>query len=171
MSKRSGPLDHIRQNDTIELLTLANGAWIYQGNTLPLDEDFHMVKAQIRACMINHTAGEVPLLIAMASGDLTVAEIAEAWAANGPSNRSDRIPKERAERPLWILTQFGSFTDELLLNEHGGPVLDFPPKGMKGWTFSNDTGWGLVVGNNSGAGLTTGTIIRFTADYFGRWLS
>jgi len=126
-------------------------------------EDFYCHQVTCNFAMREHTAGEGPINIGFAHGDLTVAEILEALTAE-VTDPDDIIAKERSKRPVRKTGNFpGLLTEETFRD---GAMIR--------------TGLGFVVGdghelacwalNNSAAVLTTGTVIEFDGVIYGRWL-
>ncbi len=156
------------QKDLITLGTLGAASAIKQTTPPAMTEDFRMIKAEIAATMTGHTVGESPIHLYLVNDNLSVAEIAEAIDAEGPLSNSDRIPEERASRAVFLLGTYSS-------GEAVAPLEG--ADGQKGviektirWTFSSSDGWALVAFNDSGAALTTGSVIRLVAKYFGVWV-
>ncbi len=156
----------LRSKETIALGTLNVDTAIKMGSAITLDEDFRLLRLDAWAHVDGLTAGEGDgLLIGIANGELTVAEIAEALLADGPVDRNDRVKQERAERFVKI---FGSLNDlqHLFRGENGGHQLICKPR----WTFSNPEGWDIFIFNN-GVQLTTGATAKMIATFFGLWLT
>lgn len=127
-----------------------------------LTEDLFVISANLMVSFTNHTGGEGPLQVGMAHGDLSVTEIAENLNANltGPD---DIIQKERSRRPVRKIGMFsGAAADENLFDGRQSKTT------VK---FSIGDGHALVVWlvNRSGATLTTGTLVRFDGEIYGRW--
>jgi len=135
-----------------------------------ITEDFRMLKWRGTATMRNLTAGEgAGLKLYLVNGELTVAETEECVEANGPLDRNDRVPQERAERFVRLVGVTASpaptVTTVQFVNEFGSPILEAKPR----WTFSNPEGWDWVV-YNQGVVLTTGANVDVHGDVFGVWV-
>ncbi len=160
----------ITQADIITLSTLANNVLIKQASPLAIGEDFRLIKMEISAHIVDLTTTEVPIHLYVVDDELSVSEIAEAIVAGGPLDRNDRVAREQAERPVFLLGSFnpGAGTHGSLL---GAKAQEGIVEKTIRWTFSNPEGWSIAAMNQSGATLTTGAVIRFVAKYFGVWLT
>ncbi len=159
----------ITQRDLITLGALTAATAIKQTTPPQIVEDFRMIKMELSALLTGHTTGEGPIHVYLANDELSVTEIAEVIDAEGPLNRNDRVAQERAERAVFLVGSFGvaGVTEEI----HGHDSQEGIVTKTIRWTFSNPEGWSLVVFNDSGATLTTGSVIRLVVKYFGVWLS
>ncbi len=157
------------QKDLITLGTLNASTAIKQMTPPQILDDFRIIKMELAALLTGHTAGEGPIYMYLVNDELTVAEIVEAIDAEGPLNRNDRVPMERASRAVFLVGMFGAagVTEEL----HGHDGQEGIITKTIRWTFSNPEGWSLVAFNDSGATLTTGSIIRLVVKYFGVWVT
>ncbi len=157
----------LTERDTISLGTLANGAVIKQNNPLAITDDFRLLKSEITMSHTGHTVGEMPIDVYIINDDLSAADVAEAIAAQGPLNKSDRNLSELSERGVFLLATLASGAQGHAVghrNQHGVIEHKHP------WTYTKGIGWSLAAHNNSGAALTTGTIVRFAAKHFGVWV-
>ncbi len=159
----------ITQKDLITLGTLGAATVMKQATGIAIEDSFRLIKVEISAVMTGHTGGEGPIHLYVVNDELSVAEIAEAINAQGPVNRNDRVAMERAERAVFLLGVFGAagVTEEL----HGADGQEGIVNKTIRWTFNNPEGWSIVAFNDSGATLTTGSIVRFVAKYFGVWVT
>jgi len=160
----------LRSTESIALSTLANETAIKFLSSITLDEDFRMLKAEIFAQVSGLAASEGNgLLMGIANGELTIAEITEAYLVDGPVDRNDRVKTERAERFVKTIAaavkQLG--TEAIFIGDEGGPKITVKPR----WTFSNPEGWDLFIYNNTGAALQSGSTVRLVAVYYGVWLA
>ncbi len=160
----------LRTNEQQTLLTLADGAVKKISSDIVITEDFRMLKAEILAFIDGLTTQEVHgLYLGIANGELSETEIAEAINADGPTDRNDRLPQERAERAVWLISRFQTdgFTDLFaFVDDDGAPAI-----WKKRWTFSNGDGWSYFVFNNTGSALTTGANVRLLSTMYGVWLT
>ncbi len=152
--------------------TLADVTALIIGTGLVLAEDFRIIKTELLAHVSGLTAGEgVGLHIGICNGELTVAEIKQALAANGPLNRNDAAPSEQAMRYVKKLAAAGFVTpsqnEVRMLNAQGGPMINETIR----WTFSDPQGWNFYVFNDAGAALTTGATIRILVKHYGVWVT
>ncbi len=149
--------------------TLGNVTAITIATPLVMAEDFRMIKTEFSALVTALTGGEGNgLMVGIANGELSVTEIAEAIAANGPLNRNDRGRDERVMRFVKLLGAIDEVgqTSHAFKNEGGGPMIEETIR----WTFSNPEGWQWFIWNH-GTALTTGSSVRLRAKNYGVWLS
>ncbi len=158
----------ITQSDIITLATLANNVALKQDAPLAITEDFRIISLEATMALVGATAGENPISVYLVNDELSVTEIAEAIAANGPLGRSDRLRQEHAERAVFLLGTFvGGGTN---VHIHGAMAQNTIVKKTIRWTFSSAQGWSIVAFNHSGAALTTGAVIRMLVKFYGVWL-
>ncbi len=130
-------------------------------------EDFRMLKAQLH-CLISglQLADAGKLLLGLADGNLSEAEIAEAIQANGPLQPNETPEAERAMRPVfWVGAQYGdlsTFKDIVT----GAGFMEPKPR----WTFQDTQSWNWFVYNQSAVALTTGATALLIAKDFGVWV-
>ncbi len=98
--KRGKGFRAIPFNKSLTLSTLGTGIVVETGllDTTFVDRSY-CISMDVYAMKRNGTVGEGPLIWGVAHGDLSVAEIAEALSAGGPS-RDDIIEREQASRPV-----------------------------------------------------------------------
>ncbi len=165
----------IREDSSQALGALANNTAILvaSGNVIGgnLQEDFRLLKSEILAHVDILTAGEGEgLIFGIANGELSVAEIAEAIQANGPLDRNDRLPQERAERNVKLLGTYDmrdiTAVSGKIKGDNGGPLIVSKHR----WTYSNPEAWNFFVFND-GIVLTTGAQIRLVATHYGVWVT
>ncbi len=160
----------IREDTSFALGTIANKAAV-QGTALAIVEDFRMLKSEVFAVVTGLTANEGEgLLIGIANGELSAAEVGEAINAGGPLNRNDAV---RTERSLRFCNLFGAIQLDNTTNiegrfrgEYGSPMMIIKPR----WTFSDPEGWHFFV-YNQGLALTTGATLRLNATNYGVWVT
>ncbi len=125
-------------------------------------EDIFVISVDILSTIRGLTAGEAPIEIGFAHGDLSVGEIAEALDAE-LTDPDDIIAKERARRPVRRIGIFGGSGTEQVLND-GNP---------KRVTVKFSVGDGFFLNhwarNHSGSVLTTGAVVEFQGTLYGRW--
>lgn len=137
---------------------------------VPLDdmeEDFRILKMEVMAHIRGHTAGEVPLILLFACGELTDSELS-GCVNSLPRDRNDHALLEAASRPVWVVgeLQEEQTTTRCSVNIDGRPVILKPR-----WTFSAPEGWQWVVYNMSGSALTTGSTLQFLVKIYGVWVT
>ncbi len=154
------------------LTTLAAKDAVAITSPIVLVDDFRILKSEVVAMVNGLTAGQGRgLVLGIASGDFSAAEIEEALEVNGPTNRGQQIENERAMRNVRILgvadpndpasTQV-VFRD---INTNAPMMIS-----KHRWTYSNPSGWDWFV-YNLGGSLTTGATVQLIAKHFGVWLT
>ncbi len=147
-----------------DLVTLTNRA---QGVMV---EDYRMLKCDYWINIRPAAAiviFEGPVMIGMAHGDLTAAEI-EAALESVVLGAVDLVANEEAGRPVWPLELI------LLPDADQGNAVDLSRKGSftPRWTFPNPAGWQWWVWNlNAVTAVTTGSFISIVAKTFGVWVT
>lgn len=123
-------------------------------------EDIFLISGDFFFSVQNSTSGEFPLIYGVAHNDLSVTEIKEALEAE-LTDPDDLIVKERTKRPVRKIA---------IQNDTNVPMNDGKPIRQKlGFTVGDGHSLALFVYNQSGATLTTGTIIEMNGTLFGRW--
>jgi len=127
---------------------------------------FRMLKSKIAGQVTGLTSGEAKgqLMLGIANGNLTLAEIEAAIESNGPVDRSDRVLTELAERAVFYIGRFmppGVVATDFMFG-------DFEPKVR--WSFGETDGWNFFVHNLDATALTTGATVRLKATHFGVWI-
>ncbi len=126
-------------------------------------EDLFCISIDTLVSLKDAVAGEGPLQIAVAHGDLTAAEAVEALDAD-LTDPDDIIQRERARRPVRSIGKFiASGTDEILAH---GTKIRTPLR------FSVGDGHALefLAVNRSGATLAAGPrFVDLDCVLFGRW--
>ncbi len=161
----------LRDTVAISAGTLAQGVAVIGGG-LGLQEDFRILKTEVVAGIVAMTEGQGQgLLLGIANGDLTIAQIAECLDANGPIGPSDRLQTERTERSCHVVGVLNPSTDnvtaELFKDKHTGApfIVDKFP-----WTYSDDDSWQWFVFNPSPSGLTTGATVYINGLHYRVWV-
>lgn len=157
----------IREKPTITLGTLNAATAIKQtsgGVAGSMGEDFRLIKTEVFIYVEGANVDEGPITVGIADENLTVAEIAECLATEGPKDRNENAESEQSHRPVWELVVIENDSAE-----RGG--VHQPIEKVLRWTFSAAEGWCWFAYNDSGAQLAGGTIVRIRAKHFGVWLS
>ena len=136
---------------TADLVTGAFGAEIF------------VISVDIMLAIRDLTDGQVPLQVGLSHGDLSVTEIKEAITAN-LADPDDIIQKERARRPVRKFGVFNQDGTHLVLNN--GTKVRVPMK----FTVGIGHKVSIYVFNQSGASLTTGSVLEYDGVLYGRWL-
>ncbi len=159
----------IRRRDTQTLGAMAGQTATVSGG-LATKKDFRLLKSEISVVLTDLTAGEADgLLLFLANGELTSAEVIECLEADGPLDRSDELKAERAERQVWPVATYEAkditSTHGIFKGRGGDSLIIVKPR----WTFSEVTGWQWGVYNNGNA-ITTGAAFRFVETAYGVWV-
>ncbi|CAN8138849.1 hypothetical protein THIOSC15_1170001 [uncultured Thiomicrorhabdus sp.] len=125
-----------------------------------LGDDFRIIKMEVTAAWNGWTAGEGPVLIGLASGELTVAEIAECLES-APSDRNSHDAMASAHWPVWPLG---------FVNGYNGETRITVEKTIR-WTFSDPEAFQFFAYNMDAGSLTTGSSVTILAKIFGVWVT
>ncbi len=163
----------VRETVTKALVTLAaNTGIVISGGDIgiTLTDDFRILATEYLASLqlATFVAGDGPIELYLANGDLSLADFVESIEATGPLNRNDRDLNEKVMRWSKCLGQI-AFVEE---NAAGGVLL--PADGGVGkitprWTFSKGVGWQWFA-YNTGQALTTGATVKIRAKHYGVWV-
>ncbi len=146
----------------LTLSTLADGVVLAGAALAAFGEDIFIVSMDLLWTLRGGTAGEGPIIVGVAHGDLTVTEIKEALEAE-LTDPDDIIAKERARRPVRRVGVFpGLATNESL---EDGKKIRQKVKFSVGDTHTLN----LFAQNNSGGALTGGQICNISGTIYGRW--
>ena len=125
-------------------------------------EDIYCISLDIALGLRGHTASETPLYFGVCHGDLSNTEVLES-IISGLIDPDDIIQKERARRPVRKIGGFQGIGAEPVFND--GKKYRQVMKFSVGDTHTVD----FWVKNQSGAALTTGTIVEYDGVLYGRW--
>ncbi len=160
----------LRSTETIALSTLAGNTAILFGSGITTVDAFRMLKSEVAAFVEGLTGGEgTGLLIGLAEGSLTVAQITACLVADGPVGRGDRDDQELAERWVRIFGQLlpaAGSNDGAFIGKNGDAILEVKPR----WTFSESEGWNFFIFNAGGIALQTGATARAVITTYGVWV-
>ena len=163
----------LREIQTITVGALASGVAIKAASQVAIEDDFRIMKSEYFMVVRDQAAGSVVpvdhLLIGIANNELSVGEIAECIAVDGPKDRNDAVPNERSHRAVWLLEILEHIGDANLANRNSREST----KGewVNPWTFSNGDGWTWFAYNPSGAAATSGMVIDIVAKHYGVWVT
>ncbi len=157
-SERSGIL---YDEGNVSLSTLANKVALTIGSKIDgsRENGFRILRTDYWITGHDFTAGEYPITVGLSFGSLSVAEIAEAFAAD-PQSSDKRNLIEQTMRPIFILGILGDTGDMRFLT---GTVK---PR----WSSPEGAAVKFFAYNSTGATLTTGASVRLIAKHFGVWL-
>ncbi len=151
------------------LSTLAAQTALLIDTKLAMEEDFRILKAIVHCHIAGLTTGEGPrLLLGLADGNLTAAQIAEHITAGGPLNPNETPEVERAMRPVFIVGAIGGPAATEVFKDivSNAPVCISKPR----WTFQDGDSWNWFLYNQSGTAMTTGATAFLIAKDFGVWV-
>ncbi len=126
-------------------------------------EDLSIISVDAFFALRTGTAGEGPIVVGYAHGDLTATEIKEKLTAN-LFDPDDIIAKERSRRPVRDAGIFPVLSLPEVLN-NGNP-LRTPIRFLVG----SGKSFNIWVWNQSGGNLTTGMILETQGKVYGRWI-
>ncbi len=126
------------------------------------DTDIWLMSTDMVVGMEGHTVGEGPLIVGVAHSDYTDAEI-EQWVENAVSwTRADQLSQEIQRRKIRTVGQFSGEGVSETLND-GKPI-----RTRCGWAIQDGQGLTVWVYSESGAALTTGSIVNFNGKAYTR---
>ncbi len=143
----------VRFDSDITLSTLGNVTVLTNGVTGNADGAYRMISIETTWSRKGGTGGEGPITVGYAHSDYSAAEIKEALEVNASISVGSKIENEQANRLVRIVGVFpGLGTDEALDDNR-------PIKTRLNWFIPIGKEVNLFAYNNSGASLTTGTVI------------
>ncbi len=109
------------------------------------------------------------VIIGIADGTLSTAQIAEVMNNNGPADRNAMVSAAIADRAVWPLVQIKEPADSA--TSYPLPVNNGMPmeKSLR-WTFTPTEGWDWFLFNPLAGALTTGLVVAIFATHFGVWV-
>lgn len=129
---------------------------------LTFGEDCFVISADILVSVQGLTAGEGPLVVGLAHGDLTTTEVQEAIDAE-VTDPDDIIAKERARRPVRRIGILSGVTSEQFLAQGTAQRITIRISVGDGHTLN------VWCVNRSGANLAGGAIVTFAGTLWARW--
>ncbi len=145
----------------LAMSTLAADA-VFKATLMGLSDDAYLISADIMWSVREQTAGEGPLVVGIASDNLSTTEIAEGLDA-APAFRSDVIQNERAKRPVREAGMFPGLSTEEVLNN--GIAIRTPIR----MNLGGGTDLACFARNRSAATLTGGAIVELAGKVYGNW--
>ncbi len=142
-------------DDTVAAIALTGGTF---------GREFQPVSVDALMILTGLTAGEGPIEVGYAHGDLSVTEIDEQLLAENVDS-GDIIANERAKRPVRKAAIFPGIVADEVLND-GKKIRT---KLWRGRPISEGQTMNLWVKNVGGAALQTGGIVRLMGNLFGYW--
>ncbi len=148
--------------NTLALTTLAQDTVLTDPAIASLEEDLWIHRIDCQWAIQGATAGEGPITVGFAHGDLSVAEIGEAINA-APTGPSDIIQNERARRPVRKSGRFDLAAASESLND--GKAIRTTGKML----ISNGVAFNMWARNRGPGTLTTGASIKYGGVVYGTW--
>lgn len=149
-----------RLRETIGVLT-ASETTLIGDYTGVMVEDFRILRADYYLSLIGATAEKGPLILGLASGDLTGVQISECIGAL-PLGPDSSEPLEHSHRTVFLWDILGEKSDGSRTTVKGSNSVR--------WTFGDPKGWALFLYNSDTAEFTTGATLRGVVKYFGVWV-
>ncbi len=140
-------------DETLALGTLASAVVIGDGFNDTVDDSAWAISAELTWTIRDRTVNQAPIIVGLAHGDYTDAEIEEFLENTGSWTRGDLIAQEIGRRRIRVVGSFEGLTPDEVLND-GKTIktklgfLLLPGQTVKLWAW-----------NKSGATLTTGAAI------------
>lgn len=116
MSKKRGNSNFvaIRVSISKALGVLADSTMLLESIIDSIDTDLYVISADLYWSLLQHTAGEGPIMFGLAHGDYSVAEVDE-WYESNSEDFNNKIAQEQNKRQCRQAGQFaGLGTDEVL---------------------------------------------------------
>ncbi len=161
---KSGGLVKIPFNTSLALATLAD-AVVLQANVAggTFAEDFRVTSIRSTWTMRGATPDEGPIMLGYNHGDYTVTEVKENIESQGLSP-AGKIEREQANRLVRQIGAFQGAGQDKVLND-GKPI-----RTKLNWIIQDGIGLEFFAMNQSGAILTTGSIIELFGTMYGFWI-
>ncbi len=161
----------IREDVSITLGALASQSAVKSvGGAALQTTSFRILKTEYFIVMTTSWAAENDqVLLGIANGELSAAEIAACINANGPDDRNDRVKAELASRGVWMFDHLREQPGQTLgVNEivNDNRKNEFAIR----WTFTPTEGWDWFVFNPLDGAITTGPVFRIFAKHYGVWV-
>lgn len=125
-------------------------------------QGFRVMKVEYWLDYYGKTANEGPIMVGW-SPTQNASEIAETFQAD-PQGSDEIAPNANAKAPVFPLQQI--VYADTQASEDFGKMGTFNPR----WSTPEGVGAVWFAYNMGGAGLTTGTVVRVFAKYYGVWL-
>ncbi len=143
-------------------LTTATEGLVVKTNISTLVQECYAISADLNWAIRGHTAGEGPITVGLSNSQLTVAEIAEALDAS-PTSEADIVAREQARRPVRAVGVFPGLLSEETLKD--GLMIRTPLR----MSLAGDLEIAAWARNQSGATLTTGTVVEVNGKIYLKW--
>ncbi len=159
MAKRSGrsfSLRGVRYTPSLALSTLGSATALTSAIYGNADGVYRIMSLSSVWALRGHTGGEGPLHVGYAHGDYTVTEIKEFMESASAISIGNKILNEQANRQIRHVGTFNGLLTEEVLND-GKPI-----KTRLNWAIPIGVNLNMFLYNDSGAALTTGSIVDCT---------
>ncbi len=159
-------------DNTLALSTLGDGLVLTTSLTgSNFTEDLFIMSVDMNAMITGLTAGEgIPTDIGLAHGDYSATEVKEATEVVllGPGSKIEQEQSRRQVRKTGVMNAFvdSGNTEMQMIGRDGSRYVRTKIK----FVAQSGKSLKIYVKNRSGAALTTGAILRFSGDIYGRWL-
>ncbi len=147
---------------SFSLSTLADETVLKSSLMASFGEDIYIISLDLYLGLRGHTAGQTPLYFGIAHGDLTASEILEGLSAE-QTDPDDIIAREHARRPIRKIGGFQGVVANPVFN-HGQKIRQ-----KVGFSVGDTKALDIWVKNQSGAALSSGTLVEFDGVIYGRW--
>ncbi len=157
MMANKHPMDKLVERQSITVGTLASSTGII-GTARVLLQDY--VCKMIVGVVAREAAAidDGPIVFGIMQGNMTLTELEEAIEADIVI-QSDIAGEERTKRPYQVLGAVGPSAETFWIEK---AIVRLP-------TFQEDVGFNLFI-YNAGDAATTGSLMKFWLQLFGRWL-
>ncbi len=135
------------------LSTLANATVIGVDFDETVDTRVLILSMEATWALQNNTAGEGPIVVGVAHGDYTDAEVQEVLVTTGSWKEGSLVNQEIARRKVRIVGMFNGEANDQVLND-GKPI-----KTTMKWILVNGETLRLFAYNRASATLTTGGVV------------
>ncbi len=163
----------MRESATITVGALASGAVVkHTGGVSLQTTSFRILKTEYFISQNAAFAAEGDeVIIGIANGALSTAEIAASVTNNGPGDRNDTPEADVSERAVFLVGPQIKET-QTATTGYGEPMPNngMPMEFSLRWTFTPTEGWDWFAFNPLSGALTTGAVFLITAKHFGVWV-
>ncbi len=140
--------------DSVPILgTLADKDMLIASLTIASDEEYRALSVALTWALRGLTAGEGSIIVGLAHGDYTAAEVEEWFEAAAAISRGDKILNEQNSRLCRQVGTFSGVAAAEVLND-GKPITT-----KLNWHIPEGKTLNIWVYNNSGGPLTTGAAL------------
>ncbi len=156
MTNRKFNLRKVKTTGGVALGALANVTVQTGALVGTADGAYRLMSTNLLWSIKNQTVGEGPIVVGVAHGDYSVAEIKEAIESGSSINIGDKVAIEKGNRLVREIGVFSGLATEETLND-GRPI-----KTRLNWAIPIGINVNCFAYNDSGAQLNTGTIVDAT---------